>query len=676
MPQHQAASSPGFPHLRAPLTLACGQALPNRIVFGGHITNFGHGNIFTERHAAYFAARARGGVGMIVLEPMRVHPLDWPYEHIPFANSGKGIQHLVDMAGEIARAGEGTLVLAGLTHFGAQSSGKLLRQSPWGPSPVADVASRRMCRVMERAHIAEVVDAFASAAAEVCAATDGVEIQAGQHSLLRQFLSPLSNHRDDEYGGPPENRLRLLREVMQTVRGAIGPHKVLGLRLCADEMAPWGGLTPADAGALARMLCADTPPDYISAQIGGPYTAHLTHAPMPTPQGEGIAAAVEVAAPLEGRVPVFAEGRLEDPQVAEGALATHGLAGAVMTRALISDPELPAKLAQDPPSPIRPHVGMSRYYSVLGDWNRPLSDLANPMAGREARHRTADSDTISRARAPGAARPVAVIGGGPAGMQAAVTLAGRGHAVHLHERGAHLGGMAQTLATALPERAEFGPLVDYQAQALEAAGVKVKLNSDVAPGAPELADCQAVILAVGARPAGGEEMRAALPGDGSVPVASPRALLSGQVTAPGGGVAMVVDLEGGFRMGNAVEWLCRQGCQVWVLSPDFLVGRELVESGEIPWFQRVAGQGVELLARVQATGIREGALHAMQRFGGATVALPRPDLVVLAQPEVQDVALETAWRAAHPNVHTVGDARAPRLMGEATAHALKVAMGV
>jgi len=161
-----------------------------------------------------------------------------------------------------------------------------------------------------------------------------------------------------------------------------------------------------------------------------------------------------------------------------------------------------------------------------------------------------------------------------------------------------------------------------------------------------------------------------------VPVASPRALLSGQVTAPGGGVAMVVDLEGGFRMGNAVEWLCRQGCQVWVLSPDFLVGRELVESGEIPWFQRVAGQGVELLARVQATGIREGALHAMQRFGGATVALPRPDLVVLAQPEVQDVALETAWRAAHPNVHTVGDARAPRLMGEATAHALKVAMGV
>ncbi len=682
-PRPNASAAPLLaPVLLAPLALGP-RTLPNRIVFGAHVTNFGVGNTFTERHLAYYRARAAGGCGLLVTEPLTVHALDWPYEHVPFGHTEAIVPALARLAETVRSAGPGCLLLAQLNHWGGQSDGKLLRQSPWAPSAVAEVASKRMARAMEPAQIAEVVAGFAAAARRVAeAGLDGVELNAGQHALLRQFLSPLSNQRGDVYGGPLEHRLRAPLEVVQAVRASLGPGRVLGLKLCGDELAPWGGLTPEDAVAIARALVQAGGLDYLSVQIGGPYSAHLSEAAMPTPQAHAAHLAQAVRAGIGGAVPVFAEGRIESPAVALAVLEQGQADAVVMTRALISDPELPQKVAGEhgvagsprargsgaagsprargSAEPLRPHIGMTRYFTVQGDWNRPLGDLINPRAGREGL-----LPPVTRTRAEGAPAAVLVVGAGPAGLEAAATLARQGHAVTLREAGPRLGGLAATLAQAVPARAEFAALVDYYAALLTHLGVTVQTGRPVSAGEPDLAAFAAIYVAVGAdAPAPPFSILAGR-------VLSPRALLGepGDLPPPSAGRVAVVDREGGFRMANAAEWLLARGYAVDVISEDLYVGRELVESAEFLWFPRVAQQGLAQHASLQALRLEGDTLVCRERFAERERRFGPLAFVVCAQPEQPRAALAEALRRRHPRVHTVGDARAPRLMGEAILHA-------
>lgn len=642
----------------------------NRIAFGAHLTNFGRGNTFTARHRAYYAARAAGGTGLLVTEALTVHPLDWPYEHVPFGHTDAIVPALAELAAAVREAapreGPPPVLLAQLNHWGGQSSGKLLRQSPWAPSATVEVASKRMARAMEPWQLDAVADGFAAAAGRIAAAgLDGVELNAGQHALLRQFLSPLTNFRQDDHGGPLENRLRFPLRVVAAVRAALGPQRVLGLKLCGDELAPWGGLTPEDAVAVARALVEAGGLDYLAVQIGGPYSVHMTEAAMPVPQAHAAHLAHAVRKGIGAALPVLAEGRIERPEAAAQVLAEAQADGVVMTRALVSDPDLPRKLAGVDPEPLRPHIGMTRYFSVQGDWNRPLSDLANPRAGREA-----ELPPIVRTAAPGRAL---VVGGGPAGAEAAATLARLGHAVTLREAAAELGGMAAVLARTVDARAEFALLVDYHAALLAHLGVTVELNRPVHPAAPEtaaeLAAFDRVCVAVGAAP----PPPAGLAGDAASAgrVVTPRALLAGEaeLPPPGAGRVAIVDAEGGFRMANAAEWLLARGYGVDVITADFFVGRELVESAEFLWFPRVAPQGLGQHPLLQASALRGDTLHCQERFSGRERTFGPLAFVVSVEPEQPRLHLVEALRALHPRVVAVGDARAPRLMGEAILNA-------
>ena len=206
-----------------------GRTAPSRVIFGPHETNLGDDRRISPRHAAYYQARAAGGSGVIVTETASVHPSDWPYERAPLAGDcGPGWSAVA--------AGcrpHGTLVLAGLGHAGGQGSSAYSQSVMWAPSRVADAVNREMPMEMEQAEILQLVDGFAGAARLAAdAGLDGVEIDIGPLSLLRQFHSGLTNLRSDGYG---TDKLRLTTEVVAAVRQAIGPEQVISVRLCCDE---------------------------------------------------------------------------------------------------------------------------------------------------------------------------------------------------------------------------------------------------------------------------------------------------------------------------------------------------------------------------------------------------------------------------------------------------------
>ena len=205
----------------------------NRILFGSHATNLAHHNLLSLRHADYYAARAEGGAGMIVLEEHIVHASDMPYESaVPGFLAGTA-QAVTSVTGQVHA--HGALALVQLNHNGQQAASVHHQRELWAPSPVPDVASREVPKEMEQADIRAVIEGFVQVARTVTqAGADGVELQIADSSLLRQFLSPLTNQRADNYGGVLENRLRFVQETLEEVDSAIGTDRVLCIRFCAD----------------------------------------------------------------------------------------------------------------------------------------------------------------------------------------------------------------------------------------------------------------------------------------------------------------------------------------------------------------------------------------------------------------------------------------------------------
>src|SRR5207253_6745082 len=248
---------------------------------------------------------------------------------------------------------------------------------------------------------------------------DGVEVNAGQHSLVRQFLSGLTNLRADEYGGGAARRLRFASEVLAAVRRSVGSTAIVGLRLCCDELAPWAGIRPEEAPALASALCEGGVVDYVSVVVGSIYSVHATRAGMHQPPGYALELARSVRAALGG-LPVLASGSLVDPGQAAAAIGSGACDAVEMTRALIADPDLPSKVAEGRLGAVRPCIRCNQDCSVRGPANAIVSCIHNPEAGYETESEF-PPPRRGRARVGGTngRRHVLVVGGGPAGMEAA-----------------------------------------------------------------------------------------------------------------------------------------------------------------------------------------------------------------------------------------------------------------
>lgn len=614
-------------------------ALKNRLVFAPITTQYaGERGAVTARLMAHYEARARGGAGLVIVEATYVDPVGQVFfNQLGIYDDGL-VPGLRELAGAIKRHGAAAAIQ--LHHGGRMARTALTGVQPVGPSPLAD-ARGVMPRELTVAEIGGIVQCFVRAAVRAQeAGFGGVEIHGAHAYLVDQFISPASNQRNDRYGGSVENRARLLVEILQGVRAATGPGYPVWVRMNGREYGVEGGTTLEEALEVARR-----------AEAAGAAAVHVSAYGPSSPTNRTTAvfkpAVIEhLAAAMKGvlSVPVIAVGRIT-PQAAESMLEAGKADLIAVGKALLADPDLPRKLSSGREDRIVPCIVCMHCRDVLlSPVAAGISCQVNPRLGHD--HETSCSETTSP-------KQVLVVGGGPAGMIAAITAAERGHAVTLWERSAALGG--QLLPAAVPPHKDrVRTFARYCAAELSRTGVVVELEREATADAVVAAGPDVVIVA-----AGPVETMPDIPGFESAGAVKATAVLSG-AEKTGRRVVIV----GGELVGcETAEFLAERGRAVTVVrrGPDMAtaVGPSLRQF----FLERLRQKGVLFLPGVKYVNARRGCL-TVERAGGERLELTA-DTLVYATGFSADTRLYDALRGKVAEVHIVGDCAAPRAIADA-----------
>ncbi len=634
----------GYRYLFSPLKIGS-VVVPNRINFAAHLTNLSQDHQISEHHIYYYRERARGGCGLITTEELTVHPSDLAYAKLVDAFVPEVIPGFQSLTRAIHEYD--TRIFAQLNHNGMQADGKHSMLPVWGPSPGKDPLFREMCKEMEIEEIQECIQFFARSAVHVKeGGFDGIELQLGHSSLIRQFLSPATNFREDAYGGSFENRLRFCLEVVDAVQRAVGPDFTLGVRLNADEMHPRGGLTLEDAKQIAIRLEATGQIDFLDLSLGTFHNLYLVEGSMHTP----LAYTVPLSAAIRSVVnlPVYATNRINDPHLAEKILEDGQGDMINMVRALIADPELPNKAREGREEDIRQCIACNQGCIGRMGLGYTIGCMQTPAAGNE---RELGVGTLMPCDVP---KKVVVVGAGPAGLEAARVAALRRHQVILFEKKEEVGGQ-NLLAAKVAGRQEIQGVTRWligQVSKLE-IDLRLGVEADEATVLGEYPD--AVVVATGSVP-----KEKPFPGSYAFPdVVNTWQVLTGEVET--GRKVLLVDLDGHHQGTGTAEFLADRGKSVHVLVPALFQGSALGPLQDLFLArQRLARKGVICTPDIAVLEIQGTLVKGLNVYSNKMIDFEGYDTVVLVAGNAAQDSLYFALKGKVKELYRIGDCVAPR----------------
>jgi len=665
--------SPGFPHLLSPLVIGP-VTLRNRIVSSGHDTVMAEGGLVTERLIAYQEARARGGAGLIVIQVAGVHPTARYTSSELTADSDASIPGYTRLADAIHR--HGATVFGQLFHGGREimdtEDGTLA--VALAPSAVPTERFHVMPRAMPGRLIHEIVEGFGAAAARLEAAgLDGVEVVASHGYLPSQFLNPRTNLRTDEWGGDATARLRFLRRVLAQCRASTRAGFVVGLRISIGEVTP-EGLTADEALTALTALDADGAMDYVSVVAGTSATlAGSDHIVPPSPMPNGYTAPLAARAKAAVRVPVMVAGRISQPQEAEAILAAGRADACVMTRALICDPELPAKTVDGRLDDIRACIGCNQ--ACIGHFHAgyPISCIQFPESGRELEFVRVGPPGRARHGAAAISRDVLVIGGGPGGLKAAAVAAERGHRVTLVEAERRVGGQV-LLAQAIPGREEMAGAAGNLAAEAERAGVRIVTGVRADARYVREAAPAVVVVATGAVP-----YRPPLELLGEPVIVDAWDVLRG-ASLPAGHI-VIADFRSDWIGLGLAAMVARAGHRVTLAVTGTMAGQRIQQYVRDQMTADARRAHVDIRPTLRLYGADTTAVFLQDVLTGDAVVIEEVAALVLAQGHAPEDGLLAELEAAREagatfEVHAVGDCLSPRTIEEAVLEGLRVGVAI
>ncbi len=584
-----------YPHLFEPITLNQ-VTLRNRIVSTAHAEVYAEGGVPNERYIRYYEEKAKGGLGLAICggsSPVsRDSPSSW-WKSINLAVDGV-IEPLSQLAEAMHKHGAKIMIQA--THMG--------RRNAWhgfewphlvSPSGIREPVHRGNAKIIEKEEILRIIKDFGQAARRVQAAgLDGMEVSAAHQQLIDQFWSPRVNHRNDEYGGSFENRLRFGREVLQEIREQVGADFCIGMRMCGDEFHE-DGISHDMAKDIAQAMSETGWIDFLSV-VGSGADTHNTLANCMPPMALPPEPFVHLAAGIKSvsKVPVMHAQSIRDPQQAERILSAGMVDMVGMTRAHIADPHLVIKIREDKEDQIKQCVGAN--YCIDRQYNGlDVLCIQNAATSREA--------TMPHVIEPSAGprRKVVVVGAGPAGLEAARVAKLRGHEVVLFEKNQAVGGQVN-LAAKAPQREQMAGIIRWFDLEIKRLGVDVRLNTEADEAMILAEQPDIVVLATGGLPHTGQVADWGVAEGLSV---SAWDVLNGQV--PLRDNVLVYDGISTHAGTGVADFIANRGKLVEIVTPDVKIADDTGGTTFPVFYRRLYAQDVVLtpnywLDRVYAEG--------------------------------------------------------------------------
>jgi len=648
--QQRGPGSPtGFRHLLSPARIG-NITVRNRMVMPPMGTNYASDDGFvTERLVRYYEARAEGGTGLIIVEVAAVAPEGKAITHQIGIWADKFIPGLRYLAESIRKHGARAAIQ--LHHAGRQTTFQTTGYQPVAPSEIPCPICRDMPRSLTIEEIKGIVEAFGHAARRAReAGFDAVEIHGTHGYLINQFLSPYSNKRTDEYGGSPAGRRRFPIEVYDAVRAAVGGDFPVIFRMNADEGME-GGITPEEGREFAGLLeKAGVDALHVS---GGVYGSPL---PIIATMYEPEPPLAHYAAGIRARVtiPVIAVGKIHDPEIGEQLIAGGKADFVSLGRGLITDSHFARKVELGQVKNIRKCIECNQLcVDPLLVYGQPVGCIYNARAGKEHEF------PFVRARR---SKKVVVVGGGPAGLEAARVARERGHQVVLFERSSELGGQGR-LALKPPHKERFGEILRYLIYRVETLDVDIRLNSAATEDKVMREKPDAVILATGAVP-----LIPALPGIDPRHAITAWDVLEEKVR-PGRHVAII---GGGLVGCETAAYLAEGDRRVIILEMQDELAPDQSPSLRGELLRRLhENPAVEIRTSTEVVSIGEHSITL--RSNGQESAIEDLDTIVIAAGAQPYNPLEGILKPLMNEVYAVGDCDRPRKAAEAIHEAFHVA---